>query len=415
MISRVWCCLLVLSAAAAAYPPSADAQGIVERLKAKARQEAVRQTEELLRNAVRCVASDSTCVVAAKAAGKPVVLTDTTGQVLTDADGQPITDPRQLPEQQPSVDAMTAATSAAEDGRFTGSATNRENPDGSGRAERASLDGSASVGLSVSNSGVGGLHELGYLISLRTEEGQPVLTLSVTTVAPGSYEIGQQVVIDGRGYGPPRGSLHIESAADGILVGSVNVTFPTAYRPGWGMEASFRAGLHEPDGRTVSYEPSHPLGLDNLLAAIADLPAAKQNEIRRVYDEALIAGSGYGHHDPGCLAQAYLVEHRSTPIIQGTNSAVTGLPFHECIVRDHVAASRSQLLPEQSGLPNGSAVAAASTIQRIRYRNCLIDGMTDVWIESSIASGGNERYASASGVKALDEFTEVCKARHLSP
>jgi hypothetical protein len=575
--------LVVLSAAAtAAFSSSADAQ-VLERLKAKARQEAVRRAEELLRNANRCVANDAPCVAAAKAAGKEVVLTDTTGKVLTDAEGNPVTDPKQLPPQQPaSVSTMTATPSqpatdtsqAPGDGQFRATTTAWDPPDGSARVDRAALDGQARVQSSTRGNtttyflvlrsadvwgptitlnlqtmapgmytinrhiGVNDVHygtranialqnaqgslqilespagvlvgtgkltwprttgasaemvvsfratvftdrrtgpavvaanatataavpdvpssatdgrfvasatnwdnqdgtgrvertsfggkalimpRAGYEISLLSDGGLGAfhLRMLITNLAPGAYEFGPQVRVERIIYGYPqpvalenaRGSLRIESAADGILVGSVNVNWARASGPAAGMDASFRArGLpttpkvREPSGRTASYRPSYPLGLDNLLAAIANLPAARQQEIRRVYDEVINVDG----QDPGCLAQAFLVKHGNAPF---HNDLLYDLPYHECILRDKVVASMDFAIPGDDSLMAYGPFAAASPAQRTRYRNCLADEMTDVFVETSVTSH-NLQYARHAANQSLARSIPVCTKRHLSP
>ena len=85
------------------FTPPAEAQqlkGLKDRAKEVVRAGAALTTEQLLAHALRCVYDDPECIENAKAANKPVVLTDDEGTVLTNEDGEPITDPAQLPAEQ---------------------------------------------------------------------------------------------------------------------------------------------------------------------------------------------------------------------------------------------------------------------------------------------------------------------------
>jgi outer membrane protein OmpA-like peptidoglycan-associated protein len=67
--------------------------GLVKKVKSAAEDEATRQVQRRVRDAVACAFDDPRCIEEAKEAGEPVVLTDREGNVIEDEDGNPITDP----------------------------------------------------------------------------------------------------------------------------------------------------------------------------------------------------------------------------------------------------------------------------------------------------------------------------------
>lgn len=83
---------LTLTLLALALP--AEAQ-IGTRIRRAVTQEVESAAERAARNATRCALGDSRCVENAKREGKPVVMTDASGDVITDEKGQPISDPEE--------------------------------------------------------------------------------------------------------------------------------------------------------------------------------------------------------------------------------------------------------------------------------------------------------------------------------
>jgi outer membrane protein OmpA-like peptidoglycan-associated protein len=67
--------------------------GLVKKVKTAAEDEATRQVQRRVRDAVACAFDDPRCIEEAKEAGEPVVLTDREGNVIEDENGNPITDP----------------------------------------------------------------------------------------------------------------------------------------------------------------------------------------------------------------------------------------------------------------------------------------------------------------------------------
>lgn len=81
--------LLAVMVAAPSLPAAPAQLAPVRRAVVK---EIEKQAEARSVNAVRCVVGDQRCVRAAKAAQKPVVITDTNDRIITDAAGTPVTD-----------------------------------------------------------------------------------------------------------------------------------------------------------------------------------------------------------------------------------------------------------------------------------------------------------------------------------
>lgn len=104
--------LAIVTGIALATPASADAQ--IDRLKEAAERavtdEAARQVERLLREAIRCTLNDPVCPQEAEESGEEVIYVDEDGEVITDEDGVPITD-RDAAREQAGVGADSDAGS----------------------------------------------------------------------------------------------------------------------------------------------------------------------------------------------------------------------------------------------------------------------------------------------------------------
>ena len=90
--------LALLGGLAINLPRSADAQ-ILDRVRDAVEDEAARQAERLLRDAIRCTLDDPACPAQAEEEGEEVIYVDENGEVITDEDGVPITDREQAREQ----------------------------------------------------------------------------------------------------------------------------------------------------------------------------------------------------------------------------------------------------------------------------------------------------------------------------
>lgn len=88
--------LALLIGIAVLLPAPADAQfgRLREAAERAVENEAVRQTQRLIRNAIRCAIDDPACA-SANSSGEDVVFTDREGEVIVDDDGAPITDREQ--------------------------------------------------------------------------------------------------------------------------------------------------------------------------------------------------------------------------------------------------------------------------------------------------------------------------------
>jgi outer membrane protein OmpA-like peptidoglycan-associated protein len=89
LFRRVRRCLLALALAGAA-PSVLSAQGLMDRIKAKAKEKVDSETDKAidkgLENATKCVMGDADCIKAAQDAGKPVTVTDKKGNKVSTAD-----------------------------------------------------------------------------------------------------------------------------------------------------------------------------------------------------------------------------------------------------------------------------------------------------------------------------------------
>jgi OmpA-OmpF porin, OOP family len=72
--------------------PTSSHSQVLNRLRNAAMDEAERQAERLVRDAIRCTLQDSACPQKAEASGEEVIFVDESGEVITDEDGMPITD-----------------------------------------------------------------------------------------------------------------------------------------------------------------------------------------------------------------------------------------------------------------------------------------------------------------------------------
>lgn len=82
----------VLAAGLGLLLPTPSHSQVLNRLKNAAMDEAERQAERLVRDAIRCTLQDSACPLQAEASGEEVIFVDERGEVITDEDGMPITD-----------------------------------------------------------------------------------------------------------------------------------------------------------------------------------------------------------------------------------------------------------------------------------------------------------------------------------
>jgi len=100
--------IALLTAAALAFPRSADAQ-ILKKLKKTAKEaiasEAENQVDRLIRNAIRCLVDDPVCYEQAKASGEEVIFVDDEGEVIADDEGVPITDREEALDAAPALPA----------------------------------------------------------------------------------------------------------------------------------------------------------------------------------------------------------------------------------------------------------------------------------------------------------------------
>jgi len=114
--ARAW--LLALAFAGAA-PSALSAQGLMDRIKAKAKERVDSETDKAidkgLDNAAKCVLGDAACIKAAQDAGKPVAVTDKKGNKVSTADSV-----KAVQSVAPAAPAApsAAATDAAPAGKF---------------------------------------------------------------------------------------------------------------------------------------------------------------------------------------------------------------------------------------------------------------------------------------------------------
>ncbi len=116
-------CLLALTLAGAA-PAVLSAQGLMDRIKAKAKEKVDSETDKAidkgLDNATKCVMGDAACIKSAQDAGKPVTVTDKKGNKVSTADSaRAVQAAAPAPAAAQAAASATAAPTGAPAGKFS--------------------------------------------------------------------------------------------------------------------------------------------------------------------------------------------------------------------------------------------------------------------------------------------------------